>query len=242
MCICSYLGKYALYTQNDLNQLSYVTRMYAETQDHRYSSMRCDNGLKPRLYVYTSFEAEQKISILTRNMWISLRQLAVLEQSACVSNCFSLFWPVSVFIVRGPFRYKKVFLGFLHGKKMGNIGLDRPLGLHEVEAPRISRQSVHEGAKFVSHMHWLALPPGDYPVTHFWHKLSWPQHYSVVGRTESVKIPSDPIENRIHDIPTSSAVPEPTAPLLQSFWKEYICLFIFQVRWHWKISGDVWQM
>ena len=29
-------------------------------------------------------------------------------------------------------------------------GLDRPLGLQEVEAPRICRQSEHEGGKFVS--------------------------------------------------------------------------------------------
>jgi len=57
-------------------------------------------------------------------------------------------------------------------KKKGNIGLDRPLGLQEVEAPRISRHSAHEGGKVVSHMHWSPLPPGDFPGTHFWYKLS----------------------------------------------------------------------
>jgi hypothetical protein len=39
-------------------------------------------------------------------------------------------------------------------------GLDRPLGFQEVETPRISRQSAHEGGKAVSPMHWPSLPPG----------------------------------------------------------------------------------
>jgi len=43
------------------------------------------------------------------------------------------------------------------------MALDRPLGLQEVEAPRISRQSAHEGAKVVSLTHWLLLPQRRYP-------------------------------------------------------------------------------
>jgi hypothetical protein len=43
--------------------------------------------------------------------------------------------------------------------------LHRHLELQEVEAPRISRQFTHKGAKVVSPMHWLPLPPhqGDVP-------------------------------------------------------------------------------
>jgi hypothetical protein len=42
-------------------------------------------------------------------------------------------------------------------------------------------------------------------------------------------------------------VPEPTAPLSQSFWsklamsKENVFLFIFQMLQHYKIPGHVWQ-
>jgi len=32
-------------------------------------------------------------------------------------------------------------------------GLGRPLGLQEVEAPRMSRQLIHDGGKVVSPMH-----------------------------------------------------------------------------------------
>jgi hypothetical protein len=39
------------------------------------------------------------------------------------------------------------------------MGLDRPLGLQDVEAPRISRQSAQEGGKAVSRTHWPPLPP-----------------------------------------------------------------------------------
>jgi hypothetical protein len=32
---------------------------------------------------------------------------------------------------------------------------------------QILRQSAHEGGKVVSPMHWLPLPPGNIPGTHF---------------------------------------------------------------------------
>jgi hypothetical protein len=53
------------------------------------------------------------------------------------------------------------------GKAIPITGLDRPLGLQEVEARRISRHLAHEGGKVVSPMHRLPLPPGDIPGTHF---------------------------------------------------------------------------
>jgi hypothetical protein len=40
-------------------------------------------------------------------------------------------------------------------------GLDRPVGLQKVEAPRISGPSAHEGGKVVSPTHRPPLPPGD---------------------------------------------------------------------------------
>jgi hypothetical protein len=45
-------------------------------------------------------------------------------------------------------------------------GPDRPLGLQDVEAPRISRQLAHEGGRFVNPLHWSPLPPGDIHGTH----------------------------------------------------------------------------
>jgi hypothetical protein len=59
------------------------------------------------------------------------------------------------------------FLLWLHGLIKSSVksspitALDKSLGLQEVEAPRISTQSAHEGGK-VSHMHWLPLPPRIY--------------------------------------------------------------------------------
>ena len=44
-------------------------------------------------------------------------------------------------------------------------GLDGPLGLEEVEAVRICRQSSHEGGKVVSPTHWSPLPAGHIPGT-----------------------------------------------------------------------------
>jgi hypothetical protein len=47
-------------------------------------------------------------------------------------------------------------------------GLDRPLGLQEVEVPRISRQSALEGGEAVSITHRPPLPQEDIPGTHFY--------------------------------------------------------------------------
>jgi hypothetical protein len=91
-------------------------------------------------------------------------------------------------------------------------GLDRPLGLQEVEAPRISKQSAQEGGKVVSPTHRPSLPPGRIPGTHFWYRLSRPQGHNATGRVKSLKNYSDSIANRIRDLPVCSAVPQPTAP------------------------------
>ena len=46
-------------------------------------------------------------------------------------------------------------------------GLDRPFGLQEFEAPRISKQSVYEGGRVVNFTHRPPLLPGVTPGTHF---------------------------------------------------------------------------
>jgi hypothetical protein len=46
-------------------------------------------------------------------------------------------------------------------------GPDGPSEFQEVEAPRISRQSAHEGGKVVIPTHRPSSPPGKIPGTHF---------------------------------------------------------------------------
>jgi len=53
--------------------------------------------------------------------------------------------------------------------------LDRPLGLQQVVALRITGKSAHDGGKVVRHMHRPPLPPGDTPCTHFCYRLSHPR-------------------------------------------------------------------
>jgi hypothetical protein len=52
---------------------------------------------------------------------------------------------------------------------------------------RISRQSVHEGGKVVSHTHRPSLPPGRIPLIHFCQRLSRPQGHNATGRIKSLK-------------------------------------------------------
>ena len=85
-------------------------------------------------------------------------------------------------------------------------------GFQEVEAPRISRQSAHEGDK-VSPTHRPPLPPGNILGTHLCFRMSRPQGHSAAGRTMSIKNTNDTIGKRSRDLPVCSAVPQPTAPL-----------------------------
>jgi len=76
---------------------------------------------------------------------------------------------------------------------------------------QISRQSAHEGGKVVNPTHRPPLPPGNMPGTHFCYRLSQPQGHSAAGRIMSMKNSNDTIGNRTRDLPTCSAVPQPTA-------------------------------
>jgi len=81
-------------------------------------------------------------------------------------------------------------------------GLNRPVGLQEFEAPRISIKSAREGGKaaFATHEIFLIL-------------ISvWGTVDRRAGRIKSIKKPNDTIGNRPRDIPACNAVPQPTAP------------------------------
>jgi len=88
-------------------------------------------------------------------------------------------------------------------------GLDRLLGLQEVEAPRVFRQSAHEVGKVVRptpQPPFPPPPPGDIPGIHFCYRLSRPQGYSAAGRIKSMKNPNDPIWNGTSDLPAFRAL------------------------------------
>jgi hypothetical protein len=68
-----------------------------------------------------------------------------------------------------------------------------------VLSSKISRQSAHKFGKAVSPTHRPHLPPSNY---------SW---YSFLLGV-SMKNARDTIGNRTRDLPTCSAVPQPTAP------------------------------
>ena len=81
------------------------------------------------------------------------------------------------------------FLQFANAPK--KLSRFRPLGLQEVEAPRMSTQSAHEGGKDVSPTHRPSSPPGDISGTHFCQRLSQAQGHSADGNIQ-YKIPMNP--------------------------------------------------
>ena len=77
---------------------------------------------------------------------------------------------------------------------------------------QISRQSALESNKVFGLTHHPPLPSENIPGTHFCWRLIQPQGHSAAGRIMSMKNSSDTIGNRTRDLPTGSAVPQPTAP------------------------------
>jgi hypothetical protein len=82
--------------------------------------------------------------------------------------------------------------------QQSHTGLNRPLGLQELEAPRISRQLAYESGKVVSPTHQLPVPPMRYLWYSFLLEAELTPSHSVVGRIKSMKNPNDPIGHLIY--------------------------------------------
>jgi hypothetical protein len=72
-------------------------------------------------------------------------------------------------------------------------------------------------------------PPGTIPGTHLCWRLKQPQGHSAAGRIMSMKNSSDTIGNRTCDLPTCSAVPQPTA-LSRAPIYIYIYIYIYKTQ------------
>ena len=72
---------------------------------------------------------------------------------------------------------------------------------------------AHEGGKVVSPTYGPpSPPPGTIPGTHFCSRLSWTQSHNAAWRIMWMESSSDTTENWTCDLPTCSAVPQPTPP------------------------------
>jgi hypothetical protein len=76
--------------------------------------------------------------------------------------------------------------------QQSHTGLNRPLGLQELEAPRISKQSAYESGKVVNPIHQLPVPPTRYLWYSFLLEAESTLGHSAVGRIKSMKNPNGP--------------------------------------------------
>ena len=96
---------------------------------------------------------------------------------------------------------------------------------------QISWQSAHEGGKVVRLMHPPALPPRKYSWYSFLLEAESTPGPSAAGRIMSMKNSSDTIGKWTRNLPTCSAVPQPTEPPVK--YSNYI-LLLLQIlnRWY----------
>jgi hypothetical protein len=98
---------------------------------------------------------------------------------------------------------------------------------------QISRQSAHEGGKVVSPTHQSPLPSQEIFLVLI-SVSGWvnPRAIAWARRIMSTKNASDIIENRTHDLPACSTVPQPTAPPCVPFNVQYILQYLhLDARW-----------
>ena len=98
------------------------------------------------------------------------------------------------------------------GKAILLQGRDKPRGFQETEVPRFHDNRHMKVVRLSALGTGRLYPPGNIPGTHFCWRLSQPQGHSAAGRIMSMKNSNDTIGNRTRDLPTCSAVPQPTAP------------------------------
>jgi hypothetical protein len=85
--------------------------------------------------------------------------------------------------------------------------VNRRLGLQEVKDPRISRQTVHEGAKVVSSTHWPPLTPGGYSWYSFLLDAESTPGRVAAGRIMSMKNSKDrPAYSLVPQLPPSQRI------------------------------------
>ena len=77
---------------------------------------------------------------------------------------------------------------------------------------QISRQSANEGGKVISPRHRPSLHPKKYSWYSFLFEAESTPGLNTTGRIMSKKNSSETIGNRARDLPTCSAVPQPTVP------------------------------
>jgi hypothetical protein len=88
--------------------------------------------------------------------------------------------------------------------------MEMPLGSHDVEASRISKQLAHEGIKVVSQSRGR-LYSRRYPSYSFLLEAESAPGPQYCQNDKPLKNPSDPFRNRTLEFTVCSAVPEPTA-------------------------------
>ena len=139
------------------------------------------------------------------NHMLSSGKMLILWRKTSYKKIQLVFYMVTVSMNKRHF-YLRIYL-----IKQSHYRLGEVLWVPGGWGSQISRQSAHEGGKVVSPTHRPPLPTGSIPGTHFSYRLSRPQGHSAAGRIMSMKNSSDNIGNRTRDLPTCSAVPQPTA-------------------------------
>ena len=90
--------------------------------------------------------------------------------------------------------------------------LDGLWRLQKVEAPRFQDSRHMMVLRLSALLTGQLYPSGNVPGTNFSQGLSRPQVHSAAGRIMSMKNSNETVWNRTRDLPTCSAVPQPTAP------------------------------
>jgi len=134
-----------------------------------------------------------------------------------------------IYDICGMFR---VVLRHFHGDNNGKaIPLQAwtgPEGCRRLRLPRFQDNRHMKVVRLSAIRTGRLYPSGNTPGSHFCWRLSQPHGHSAAGRIMSMENSGDTNGNRTRDLPASSAMPQPTAPLFMEIGKyKYINILLY---------------
>ena len=107
--------------------------------------------------------------------------------------------------------FRAVYQQYIKGKAIPLQAWTGPEGSRRFRLPDFKTIATLKVVRLSALRTGHLYTPGNIPGTHFCQRPSRPQGHSAVRRIMLMKNSSDTIGNRTRDLPTSSAVPQPTA-------------------------------
>jgi len=145
---------------------------------------------------FQTLVCQKRLVSATRNLlhWITVLYILNASRNVKWLWCRSFSWKGCIYSTKGK------------GKAVPWQAWSSPECSRKLRIPDFMT-TARDGGKVYSLTHWLPLPPGNAPDTHFCWRLCRPETHSVIGRVMSMKNSNDTSRDRTSDLSICSTAP-----------------------------------